>query len=166
MRDGIAAWAIGWLLSLMLPLTWGAEIPSDEEVDATGRLITPSVQMDAAQRAAIGQAVCREPLQDLGEGGIGCRDCPAYTADPSQDEGLSINNLIHGQFTAPGADELLLDTDGCESHADGFGGGCSISPPCAWTIAGWSLGRVATGWCVTSTMPGKGPCSVPFPRCG
>jgi len=122
MRNGIAACGTGLLLFLMPP-AWGTELPSDGEEDATGRLLSPSVQMDAAQREALGQTICGAPLQDLDEGGIGCEECPSYTAEPSQSEGLSINNLLSGHFTGAGVSELLLDTDGCESHAEGFGGG-------------------------------------------
>jgi hypothetical protein len=110
------------LLLSLSPLLWAAELPVEGE-DASGRLTSSFVKLDQAQQEALGQAICGKPLEELEEGGVGCAVCPSYTAEPSQTDGLSVNNLIYGHFSASGADELLIDTDGCESHAEGFGGG-------------------------------------------
>lgn len=54
------------------------------------------------------------------DGLAGCSQCPAFTA--FRNERWNVVAVRYGHFTGPNTDEAATATDGCEGHADAFGG--------------------------------------------
>jgi hypothetical protein len=112
----------GWL---MLAAGWPGPVEIDDE---RGHLAAANVDLRPREMATLGAAICGAPLAPVGDGGIGCTACPTFTPESGSDEGLVIRNLLRGQFSGSGRDELLLDTSGCEPHAAEFGGALILEP--------------------------------------
>lgn len=129
--------------------------------------------------------VCGRPSITNDKGEIGCPVCPAgsdfatpelqgndaggVVPEPLPDAGWTFGSMIFGHFTAADADEALLKTNGCESHARNFGGDFLLRKVDGqWTSVryiqggladegcqrlGWEGGRAAL-LCHTSDMQG------------
>lgn len=85
-----------------------------------------------AQAATLLQSICprsAQPADSKTPGSLpGCKSCPDFTTDGALQPGLAIHDffgiqtIIRGSFTAPGAVEAVASFEGCEPHAENFGG--------------------------------------------
>ena len=103
----------------------GAGSVSAEQND--WRLTPPPAALSQADQDLIGRTVCGEDGFEVDEGVLRCNICPEFTGNPGSREGLEVGSLIHGRFSGTGT-EWLLDTDGCESHNESFGGAILLGP--------------------------------------
>lgn len=136
-----------WVLLLLFG------IYTNSFVDSNGwRLTAEPPAMSETEKGLIGLTVCSEGKFKTTGNGVRCRTCPSFTCDAGSDEGLDIEHMIHGRFTAAGAEgEWLLDTDGCEAHYESFGvprcwaaqpqSRCRDYPLCLWAPV-WPQSRL------------------------
>jgi hypothetical protein len=85
-------------------------------------------------RLALASSVCAAAIRTAKDGGapaVGCRSCPPFVEDAARPDGRTVvdpNELFPieltyaGAFTRPGADEIAAVFEGCESHAENWGG--------------------------------------------
>ena len=66
------------------------------------------------------RAICKPGQVTMRNGTPVCSACPSFTSGGPAD--LRITNAIEGNFTRPGAKEVLLDTTGCEPATANGGG--------------------------------------------
>ena len=85
-----------------------------------------------ARKRLLAQTACgSSPVQVDGKGEITCSVCPAGsdfapspgTQPPGDMDSWKVDSVLFGHFTAPDAHEAVLHVNGCESHANSFGGG-------------------------------------------
>lgn len=80
-----------------------------------------SVKPPAQQRERLLAAICGQENVTGPANDRHCANVPDY---PSGDcSGLRIAAVNHGKFSRPGVQEIFLSYDGCEAHANNFGGG-------------------------------------------
>jgi hypothetical protein len=113
------------LVCAVLLLYGGSNPLSAEQND--WRLTPPPSGLSAAEQDLIGRTVCGEDGFEVEEGVLRCNICPEFTGNPGSREGLELGSPIKGRFYAAGP-EWLLDTDGCESHNESFGGAILLGP--------------------------------------
>lgn len=107
---------------------------------------------------------CGQGVVTNDKGEIGCPVCPQGSdfavppttqtnpSDPPPaqlpEEGWTYGGIIFGHFTAPGADEALLKTNGCESHANNLGGDVLLRKTgSAWSRVRYLHGGLADEGC-------------------
>ena len=115
------------LCTIVLLALYG--LVSAEESD--WRLTPRPPALSEANQDLIGRTVCGEDGFELDEGVLRCNLCPDFTGNPGSREGLEIGSVIQGRFSGRGPEvgtEWLLDTDGCESHNESFGGVILLGP--------------------------------------
>ncbi|HEY3493156.1 MAG TPA: hypothetical protein VGK73_00665 [Polyangiaceae bacterium] len=122
-------------------------------VEATGTRVAPNARLLAAlsaqQRAELEflSGVCDTAVTDGKTRGVlaGCACCPPFDDCPpvrgatprgDVDEAYALRTRSDGSFSAPGRRELSLTFDGCESHAQNWGGTllCRSEPDGIWFV--------------------------------
>lgn len=89
------------------------------------RFNTASAGVNTAEVEAAIRLLCPQKNLRRGKDGQvdGCRVCPAGTGFAGmRNIELDIDAETPGHFTSAGTDNLILDANGCEPHADNFGG--------------------------------------------
>ena len=92
---------------------WQSPSPSPPEATALLRAICPtSIEPDHSTSTSL-------PV---------CKPCPEYTTvgrlqpQMALHQSFALRTVIHGSFTAPGVEEAVASFEGCEPHAEEFGG--------------------------------------------
>jgi hypothetical protein len=130
------------------------------------RLTPPPSAISQVDQDLIGRTVCGEDGFEVEEGVLRCNLCPEFTGNPGSREGLEIGSVIQGRFSGrhPGVGtEWLLDTDGCESHNESFGGVILMGPIPVESTEEASKHSTAAA---TSDQPGEVPAKLIFYQAG
>ena len=113
---------------------------------------TPMVinRVSPSRQLAMLKAVCDEGTLGIEDGVPVCKVCPAFTSQTGEkNASLRINNVIEGAFTRAGVAEALIDLEGCEPHANLYGGTVLLER----TDKGWKRGLYEPGFradeCIT-----------------
>jgi hypothetical protein len=111
--------------------------------------VTP-VSAELQQKLVLVRAACGGRASVDAEHSVSCLVCPQNSDDgspadsPSEQtgaDGWKFSSVLYGHFSAADADEALVRTSGCESHANSFGGDFLLQ-----RIKGsWKMVRYASG---------------------
>ena len=97
-----------------------ASLSADQAAEQIqGGALTPERQRTFATLA------CGKPVTLDDKGAINCPVCPQnsdFAANPAEFGGWTYSGMLFGHFTSATADEALLNAQGCESHANNYGG--------------------------------------------
>lgn len=66
-------------------------------------------------------AICGEKPVTRVRGSYACSSCPSF-AEADIPEPMLLQKMVLGKFSNSEADEIVVDTEGCEPHSNNFGG--------------------------------------------
>lgn len=93
------------------------------QVNNPARLAGDPTAIGDTEQHDLLRAACRQGRVERDAGGEWvCTVCPHYTAQRGDGASYRVNALLRGQLTTAGADEAVLDMDGCEPHVRNSGG--------------------------------------------
>jgi len=121
---------IGTILSTQLATT----IALGQDVKKDSIIPTP------AEAIALMKNICGAGNITKEQAGIGCKTCPSFTT--FHDTSGSLTSVVYGSFTKTGTREALVDLNGCEPHANNYGGTVLLRR----TSNGWSRIRYQIGF--------------------